>query len=259
MRFLLVICIVFGCFFKAQIQISGKTISENNARIPNVEIINITNGQKTRSNSIGDFTISAKVGDEIRFVKLAYERTSKKIVTQDFSQNVDVVLTQVPLEIEEVTILNLSGDLNKDSKKLAKKDKIYDLKKNIGLPEPVGKPRETPADTKRDILMPLLSLAPALNIQAIYDVVSGKSRRLKTLYKYEDMQDNINWMKERIPKEYLTEQGISEEKLNEVFEFSLLISPDIKRSIQTKNISKILLELDKAIVLYKEQAKKDSN
>lgn len=257
MRFLLVICIFLACFCKAQVQISGITISENNARIPNVEIINITNGQKTSSNSIGEFTISAKVADEIRFVKLAYERTSKKIVTQDFSQNVNVVLTQVPLEIEEVTILNLSGDLNKDSKKLAKKDKIYDLKKNIGLPEPVGKPRETPADLKRDILFPLIFAS--LDVQAVYDLISGKSRRLKALYKYEDMQDNIIWMKERIPKEYLTEQGVSEEKISEVFEFSLLVSPDIKRSIQTKNISRILLELDKAIVLYKEQSKKDSN
>lgn len=257
MRILIVIFVVLGCFCNAQNQISGKTVSENNARIPNVEVINISNGLKTSSNSVGEFEISAKVGDEIRFVKSNYERTSRRIVAQDFSQNIDVVLIQIPLEIEEVTVVSLSGDLNKDSRKLAKKDKIYDLKKNVGLPEPVGKLRETPADTKKDILLPLLSLSPALNIQAIYDVISGKSRRLKALYKYEDMQDNINWMKERIPKDYVTEQGITEDKIPEVFEFALLINPEIKSAIKTKNVSKMLFELDKVIVVYKVQSKKN--
>lgn len=239
--------------FFAQTNLLGSLVSEEGFFITNVQVVNISNGQKTLSNSQGKFSISAKAGDELRFVKENYERGSKRISSADFSTDFSVVLLKTPMKIEEVEILKLTGDLSKDSKRLSKVNKLAEVKKNIGLPEGPEKPREKPAEVANDILMPLLFAQ--VNVQAIYDVVSGKSRRLKSLYKYEDLQENINWLKERIDSKYFTDQGLNKDKINEFLEFSLLVSPNIKRKIYFKNLMQIKMELDKMMELYKKQSK----
>ncbi len=87
---------------------------------------------------------------KIRFSKVGYERASKKISAYDSSLN--IILIRIPEEIEEVEILNLTGDLNKDSKRLAKEDKVAKLQKDIGLP----KPPEVAREKLRNFLMRLL-------------------------------------------------------------------------------------------------------
>ena len=47
-----------------------------------------------------------------------------------------------------------------------------------------------------------------VNVQAIYDVLSGKSKRLRRLYKYEDLQEGFAWIRNNIDPEYFTEAGI---------------------------------------------------
>lgn len=239
----------------AQQIVVGNTVSEDGFRIPNVQVINISNGQKTMSDSQGEFRIVAKVGDELRYVKENYERSAKKLAESDFLNSINIILIKIPTKIEEVEIVKLSGDLAKDSKRLTRIDKIANVKKSIGLPEAPEKLREKPADLKKDVLGPLLSLGPALNIQAVYDLVSGKSRRLKRLYKYEDLQERIIWIKERIDPDYFISQGVEKEKINEFLQFSLMINPNIGRYISAKNISAVELELDKAMEVYKKQIK----
>ncbi len=46
-----------------------------------------------------------------------------------------------------------------------------------------------------------------VNVQAIYDVFSGKSRRLRRLYKYEDLQEGLAWIQNNIDLEYFAEAG----------------------------------------------------
>ena len=64
-------------------------------------------------------------------------------------------------EIEEVKVssLKLTGDLNKDSKSLTKIDKTAQVEKAVGIPGPPEKPREKPAEFKKDVLYSLLSLS----------------------------------------------------------------------------------------------------
>lgn len=240
-------------FCVAQQIVAGNTVSEDGFRIPNVQVINISNGQKTMSDSQGEFRIVAKVGDELRYVKENYERSAKKLAESDFLNSINIILIKIPTKIEEVEIVKLSGDLSKDSKRLTRIDKIANVKKSIGLPEAPEKLREKPADLANDILLPLLGAS--LNIQAVYDLVSGKSRRLKSLYKYEDLQERIIWIKERINPDYFISQGIEKEKINEFLQFSLMINPNIGSYISAKNISAVELELDKAVEVYKKQVK----
>ncbi|KAF5275462.1 hypothetical protein FQA39_LY18643 [Lamprigera yunnana] len=88
-----------------------------------VTIVNISTDKKTYSNSQGVFSMKANPNDELRFVK------------EDF--------TRIPKDVGEVKIVKkLSGDLEQDSRVVAKVDKGEQVKQAVGLPEPVGKMRE---------------------------------------------------------------------------------------------------------------------
>ena len=83
--------------------LSGIVVTDDSARLPKTLIINMISDQKVWSNELGEFSINAKPGDEIRFVKENYER-EKVIVSNNL--NITVRLSKIPMEIEEVTIEN---------------------------------------------------------------------------------------------------------------------------------------------------------
>lgn len=124
------------------------------------------------------------------------------------------------------------------------------MEKAVGVPRPPEKPREKPADAKRDILLPLLSLSPALNIQAIYDVISGKARKQKSWYKYDDLQNNINWIRERVDDDYFTKMGIPQEKISDFLQFSIGTKLEVNQGVKAKNLSKVLFGLEETFPLY---------
>lgn len=222
--------------------ISGVIVSEESARLPKTLIINMNSDQKVFSNEVGEFSINAKIGDEIRFVRENYER-EKVIIKNDYF--LTIRLTKIPVEIEEVEIEN---------KKLAEAKK-EELRQSIGLPKGPDKPREKPADAVDDIVKPLIRIPPMVNIQAIYDVVSGKSRRLKRLYKYEDLQEGLAWIQNNIDPEYFVEAGIPQEKINDFLVFSLR-DEKVLMYMKAKNIGGITVSLDNNIKAYLERIAK---
>ena len=72
-----------------------------------------------------------------------------------------------PIEIEEVKIKHISGNLLTDSKRI-RVDSTEKLKKEIGIPEPKGKQREKVPTVVNDVFFPLLSLSPTIKIQELY-------------------------------------------------------------------------------------------
>ena len=46
------------------------------------------------------------------------------------------------------------------------------------------------------------------NIFDLYKMISGDARRMKSLYKYEDAQRDIEWIIDRTDDAYFEEQGI---------------------------------------------------
>ena len=159
---------------------------------------------------------------------------------------------RIPEKIEEVKILGLSGNLSKDSKKLAKIDKVEHLQKEIGLPKGPEKPREKPAEVKKVLTNALFG---NVNIQAIYDLVSGKSRRQKRWYQYEDMQDDITWIRKQIDDDYFQKTEIPAERISEFLELSCIIKPEIRAYVKAKNIYKVMLKLEDVIPIYIERLK----
>ena len=217
-------------------------MSEDGVLILKVLIVNMTTNQKTYSDSYGKFSITANVGDEIRFAKESY-RLGKIVIS---SYNFQVVrLEKIPQEIEEVKIINKNLAESQEEK----------LRKDIGLPKGPDKPREKPADAVDDIVKPLIRIPPMVNIQAIYDVVSGKSKRLRRLYKYEDLQEGLAWIQNNIDVDYFSEAGIPPERFNDFLMFSLK-DEKVLMYMKAKNVGGITVALDSNINAYLERITK---
>lgn len=214
--------------------ISGTVISEESNPISKVLIVNMSSNQKVYTDNFGNFSIAGKMGDELRFAKEKYKGERIKI-NNDLLK---VILQQLPQEIEEVKIVN---------KRLAESQEEK-LRKDIGLPKGPEKPREKPADLADDFLR----IPPKVNIQNIYDAISGKSRRLKRLYKYEDLQEGLAWIQNNIDLEYFAEAGISPEKFNDFLMFSLQ-DEKVLMYMKAKNIGGLTVSLDNHIGAYLEK------
>lgn len=232
-RFLLFYCLCISFFVCSQ-TISGVVVSEEDHPISKVLIVNMSSNQKVYTDNFGNFSIAGKMGDELRFAKEKYKGERIKI-NNDLLK---VILQQLPQEIEEVKIIN---------KRLAESQEEK-LRKDIGLPKGPEKPREKPADLADDFLR----IPPKVNIQNIYDAISGKSRRLKGLYKYEDLQEGLAWIQNNIDLEYFAEAGISPEKFNDFLMFSLK-DEKVLMYMKAKNIGGLTVSLDNHIGAYLEK------
>ena len=235
-RFLLFYCLCIPLFVCSQ-TISGVVVSEEDHPISKVLIVNMSSNQKVYTDNFGNFSIAGKMGDELRFAKEKYKGERIKI-NNDLLK---VILQQLPQEIEEVKIVN---------KRLAESQEEK-LRKDIGLPKGPEKPREKPADLADDFLR----IPPKVNIQNIYDAISGKSRRLKRLYKYEDLQEGLAWIQNNIDLEYFAEAGISPDKFNDFLMFALQ-DEKVLMYMKAKNVGGITVALDNHIGAYLERISK---
>lgn len=254
MRFLFVIAFCLSITIFSQ-QVTGKVTDEDGNPIPAVLVFNIKTEKQTYTAINGNFSIECSENDELRFARKGFERISKTVNQFDFTTNLQMILERTPEEIEEVKVPNirLTGDINKDAKNLSKIDKVDELQKEIGVPKPPEKPRETPSEVTKDVLLPIIT--GRLNVQAIYNVVSGKARKQKNLYRYEDLQDNIHWIRERIPDEYFEKMDIPQEKIQEFILFSIGQNPEITKYVKAKNLSKVMLIFEETLPQFIEKTK----
>ncbi|WP_333853506.1 hypothetical protein [Epilithonimonas sp.] len=73
MKKLLLVTLLFISHFIFSQQIRGRIVSDSIA-VNQVLVININSQEKTYSDSKGQFLINGNINDELRFVKLGYER-----------------------------------------------------------------------------------------------------------------------------------------------------------------------------------------
>jgi hypothetical protein len=124
----------------SQQTVSGRIIDENGESLSAVTIVNINTDKKVYSNSQGMFAIEANPNDELRFVKEDFRRVSRRVLADGVNAQLLITLFQIPKDVGEVKIVKkLSGDLEQDSRIVAKVDKGEQVKQAVGLPEPVGK------------------------------------------------------------------------------------------------------------------------
>ena len=249
---LYIICCFVFANFSSQQTITGKISDENNFDLGAVTVINVSKDQKVSTNSSGEFSIEATNNDELRFIKAGFERASIRVLTNESNPFLLVKMIRIAQEIEEVELTKITGDLSKDSKRVAKVDKGKVVQDAVGLPQPVGKMREKPAEVKQ-VLIPML--LGQLNVQGMYDLISGKARRQKRQYRYDDLQEDITWIKERVEEEYFTKEGIPKERISEFIEYSFLSEPQVRMFVRAKNLSGALIRLEKTIPPYVERLK----
>ncbi|EJL76045.1 peptidase associated/transthyretin-like domain-containing protein [Chryseobacterium populi] len=246
--------LLFLCEFAfSQQTVTGKITDDNNIGLGGVTILNVTTDTKAYSNSSGEFSIQAFNNNELRFVQTGYERVSGKVLSGGANPYLFVVMVKIPELIEEVQVQKKpSGDLEKDSRAVAKTDKGEIVEQAVGLPQPVGKMRETPAEVKQ-VLLPIL--LGQLNVQGAYDLISGKARRQKRQYKYDDLQEHIAWIRNRVDDEYFTKAGIPAERISEFIEFSFVEKPQTRTYVKAKNLSGALLGLEETMPVFLERLK----
>lgn len=135
MREILPIVFTFCMFIfsklSAQTIIQGIVQSEDGVPLNKVLVINMKTEEKSTTNPNGFFSISANEGDEIRWVRIGFERERIIVSEKHFNTSNIISLKPIYQQIEEVKILPFTGNLTKDSKILNESKPIAERKQEL--------------------------------------------------------------------------------------------------------------------------------
>ncbi|KMQ66092.1 hypothetical protein ACM46_00560 [Chryseobacterium angstadtii] len=247
---------LFNSFF-AQQTVTGRITDDDGVNLSAVLIINMSTDQKTSSNAAGMFSIEASPNDELRFVMADFYRVSTRVLTGGYNPQLLVTMTPIPRDVGEVKIVKKpTGDLETDSRLAGKVDKGEIVEQAVGLPQPVGKMREKPAEVKK-VLLPIL--LGSLDVQGAYDLISGKARRQKRQYRYDDLQEHIMWVRNRVDNEYFVNAGIPVERISEFIQYAFEVKPQVRTYVKARNLSGTLLRMEETMPVYLERLKQSKN
>ena len=122
---LLLFLFILANSFYAQEYIFGKITSEQNIELSGVLILNTRTDEKAYSDSDGNFMISAKNNDALRFVKQKFDRITYSVKPEDFKNSIKITLIKSVVEIEEVEIkTKLTGNLKEDARRVESVKKV---------------------------------------------------------------------------------------------------------------------------------------
>lgn len=136
MKIKLLFLLSFFLFLKisAQDYIFGKIVTEEKLELMDVVVINIRTDDRVTTNKDGHFMILGRAGDDLRFVKIGYERQQIKTSTDNVENPINITLRRSAALIEEVEIKKgLTGDLKIDTKTMNPPRKVEKLKSDLAL------------------------------------------------------------------------------------------------------------------------------
>lgn len=221
---------VFGSF-SSQI-FRGSILLNDNDRVflNQILITNITKGQTVRADFLGDFQIPAQAGDVVRFSSLYTERKDVKITEKSLSLPQNIYLQMSARELETVIIsgVKLTGNLKRDALSLKTSQKARQIKNAVGLPEPKYR-----NPMQQESVFAAGGGGLGLNLNALYDIISGERKKKIRLLKYQEMQQKVKSVHDFFGDEYFTSKKIPAYKIDEFLQFVytsqggiLYISPD---------------------------------
>ena len=73
---------------------------------------------------------------------------------------------------------------------------------------------------------------------------------MRQLYKYEDLQDNVEWIREKVGDDYFLKMEIPATKISEFLQFSIGVKPEISKYIKAQKLSKVLFVLEETLPQY---------
>lgn len=132
MRRILLLFVFSSFLVSAQSVVIGKITSEEGVDLPGATIFNVNSEKAAQSDRDGNFLITAKAGDRLRFVRTGHERREIVVAENSFSTPVNVSLPLLAYAIEEVKIGFVpSGILRKDVRALDAPLKVRNLNESI--------------------------------------------------------------------------------------------------------------------------------
>ena len=237
----------------------GNVKNEVQNNIPQTYIYNPRTEEIVVTDISGDFIITAIPSDELRIVKKGFERLTLKINNGHFTQPLQLVLSKLPFEIEEVTIaFNPTGNLKKDLayfKTSTRKEKLNEeMTQYMRGPIPDAMPQNTipsmfaqrkPGDGQ----IPLLSIGSGGNggvLGLLAGAIGGKKNNAIPP-NYAEVEDFYRRVKDVIDLNYFKSYGLSE------YDFDIFLAyVDQANSLSKKyykNFNRAIIESELKIAL----------
>ncbi|MBW8524614.1 carboxypeptidase-like regulatory domain-containing protein [Chryseobacterium chendengshani] len=133
-KLLFILSLFFFVNINAQNFIFGKVISEENIELYDVTVINIRTDERVTTNQDGHFMISGRQDDNLRFIKIGYERANTIVTKDNINSPINIKLLRTAKLIDEVEIKKLlTGDLKIDTKTLNPPKKVEKLKSDLAV------------------------------------------------------------------------------------------------------------------------------
>lgn len=224
------------------------------AYLNQIFVTNLNRHKTVLADPTGKFTIPVQIGDIVRFTSIVTERKDIKITEKHLiEQNNIVPLSLYYYNIGDVFIkpFKPTKNIQKDVLALKVKDKISPIKRAVGLPEPKIDPETALAG---DAPAAFAGGGLTLNIEAIYDIISGEKKKKQRLRKYNIMQNGLNEVKQYFGTAYFKTMGIPEHLIDNFLQF-VYSSENIQGYIEQKNYEALKIPMDKYLPIYQNRLK----
>ncbi|WP_299708635.1 hypothetical protein [uncultured Tenacibaculum sp.] len=193
--YLILLCSLLSYSQNKRIEITGM-LSDKLGKVVDAHVINITSKQGTFTNINGEYTIPAKLGDEIKITSIQHHDLNVVVAGISIkSKKLDLLLNLKEYVLEEVEVKKtyLSGNLGTDSKEIKKSDKQA-VMENLGF-NPYPK-RLTKIE--REIKTAYAGgIQYGLGVVASLDyIINSASGRIDKLEKQKELLDNDSKLKQ---------------------------------------------------------------
>jgi hypothetical protein len=239
---LLSLFIVCGLQAQDKIILQGKVTNEKD--VEGIHILNTSSRFNSVTDLYGNFAITVKQGDTLRFSSVHYALKDKVVTPEIFEKSL-MIVTLEPLinELDEVVIgPNLTGYLGTDIKDIEVEDpKNF---KDYGLPGFEGVPQERIVPIGQAIGL------TSVNIEALYNHISGYYRKLRLRRKWEGEDTAVARLLFTYNSKFLNDSyGIPE---NRSYDFMLFCveTTQVSRLYASKNYLEVLTLLESQSKVY---------
>lgn len=211
-----------------------------------IYVTNLQSGRSVISDFMGKFSIPAKLGDNIRFTSVLTERMDIEMKQQQLDTPHFLIHLQSSfVDIQEVVLQSFkpTGQFAKDFYKIKiNNEKLIALKNAIGLPSSQEYEPELPKVVN-------FHEGLALDVNAIYDLISGDYKKKKRLFEYEKMMRNIAKINKFYGENYFKNIKIPIKLIDNFLQF-VYLSDNLETWVERNNYAAVGVSIQKYIPIY---------
>lgn len=225
----------FAFGFSQEGIVKGKII-EPQSLVQGINVENLHKLVSTQTDSLGNFTIKAHIGDALVFSSSSTKKRAVVLKKEHFEGNL-----LIRLEAENIVI-----------------DDVEISSQRVDVPEAPAK-KLTPAERQYRSGGQIASLNQGLdiNLDAIYNWITGKRKDLKNAVEIEKLQKKLYQLDSYIEQEFYTESlGIETDFVND---FKLFLVDDVRfaKVLDTGNQNAVILEVVAMFEKYSAEVNED--